>query len=91
MEPGDFRLKPKKYAPLIPEQVNTEQLPLDLLNILSGLDPRCFRTRGVRRSGGPSRSPWPRLLLTPFLGSLGAGNLERVRAEESTLPTLETQ
>ena len=83
MEPGDFRLKPKKYAPLIPEQVNTEQLPLDLLNILSGLDPRCFRTQVGRRSGGCSRSPWPGLLLTPsFQEALMLAALRECSAEE---------
>ena len=92
MEPGDFRLKPKKYAPLNSQTGKHKTVAVRFINILfSGQVPQCFRTRGGRRSGATSRSLWPRLLHTPFLGSLVAGNLESVRAGENTQPTLETQ
>ena len=85
MEPGDFRLKAQEiFTPDFPKQVKYAKTIVLRFIFFSGLVPRCFHTHGGRRSGGSSRSPWPRLLLTPFLGSLDAGNLERVRAGENT-------
>ena len=80
MEPGDFRLKPKKYAPLIPEQVNTEQLPLDLLNILFRTGPTMFPyTSRPQIRGMLSKSLAQTSSHSLLPGSLDVGRLERVQ------------